>query len=121
LAREYRVSTMTVRQAIRVLEDEGKVYRIAGTGAFVRPSLPRAVAPGRTTIAFVAVDLGSAFDMGIARGIESACQECGWGIQIFDAKGDPEVEARNLACLRESGSRGAIILPLCNHDDLEAM
>jgi len=38
MADEFGVSTMTIRQAIRVLEKEGHLYRISEAGTYVRPT-----------------------------------------------------------------------------------
>lgn len=110
IADEFAVSTMTVRQAIRTLEIEGHVYRIPGVGAFVRPQAPVRATTQRL-LAFAASDLASAFEMGVARGIERACQKRGWSIQILDAQHDVEIEKRNMRRLPESGSLGAMVLP----------
>jgi DNA-binding LacI/PurR family transcriptional regulator len=110
IADEFAVSTMTVRQAIRTLEIEGHVYRIPGVGAFVRPQAPGRVVTQRM-LAFAASDLASAFEMGIARGIERACQKHGWSIQILDAQHEVEIEKRNMRRLPDSGCEGAMILP----------
>ncbi len=110
IAEEFDVSTMTVRQALRLLEQEGQVYRIAGVGAFVRPPQSDRAGAGRM-LAFSATDLRSPFEMGIARGVERACLQRGWAIQILDAGHDVELEMRNIGRLADSGSQGAIVLP----------
>jgi len=110
IADEFAVSTMTVRQAIRTLELEGHVYRIPGVGAFVRPQTPGRVVTQRM-LAFAASDLASAFEMGIARGVERACQKRGWSVQILDAQHEVEIEKRNMGRLPDSGSEGAMVLP----------
>jgi DNA-binding LacI/PurR family transcriptional regulator len=110
IADEFDVSTMTVRQAIQALEREGHVYRIPGVGAFVRPQPPGRF-PTQKMLAFAASDLTSAFEMGIARGIERACQRRGWAIQILDAQHDLDIEKRNMIRLPDSGSQGAMVLP----------
>ena len=112
IADEFEVSTMTVRQALRTLEREGHVYRIPGVGAFVRPT-PPGKPTARKMLAFAATDLTSAFEMGIARGIERTCQKRGWATQILDAQHRPELEARNILRLPDCGAQAAIILPTC--------
>jgi len=111
IAREFDVSTMTVRQAIRRLEAQGCVHRIPGVGAFVTPSDPGKSETVRKMLTFAATDLSSAFEMGIARGVEKAGRELGWGVQILDAYHDADLEARNMLGLPSSGCRGALILP----------
>ena len=51
---------------------------------------------------------------GIARGIEHACQEREWGLQIFDARTDAAIEANNLTRLPISDTRGGIVMPIGN-------
>ncbi len=111
LAEQFEVSTMTVRQAIQCLEREGHVHRIPGVGAFVCPPATPAKTVAQKTLTFAATDLTSAFEMGLARGIERAGRNRGWAVQILDAYHDPEVEAENMARLPGSGCQGAIVLP----------
>lgn len=120
IADEFAVSTMTVRQAIRTLEREGHIYTIAGVGAFVRPLPPPKSAPPRM-LAFIAMDLTSAFDMSIARGVERACQSRGWAVQILDAHLDVQLETRNMLRLPQSGARGAIVLPPWDPENIDAL
>lgn len=110
LAVEHSVSTMTVRQALHRLEQEGLVYRIPSVGAFVRTPAP-SKRSARCIVALAATDLCSAFEMGIARGIEHACQDRGWAVQILDAQHDPQVESRNMLAMADSGVSGAIVIP----------
>ncbi len=123
LAEEFKVSTNTVRVAIRALEREGSLYHVQAVGAFVSPGYPglRPSAPRKTTIALATLDIAGSLEMGIARGVERACQERGWHLQILDAQCDSRVETRNLARLGDSGLRGAIIVPTCDHENTEAL
>jgi len=115
LAEQFQVSTMTVRQAIERLERDGSVYRIAGVGAFAR-SADQPRNNGRRVVTLAASDLGSAFEMGIARGIERACRNRNWSLQILDAQHDPQTESQNVSGLATSGSDGAIIIPTWGDD-----
>ena len=121
LADEFNVSTMTIRQALRLLEREGHVSRIPAVGAFVRSTSATAADRQPVTIAFVVVDLTGEFDVGLARGIEDACQKRGWGVQIFDDKSDSELESRNLERLLTCGVRGAVVLPVGRDANVESL
>jgi LacI family transcriptional regulator len=121
LADELRVSTNTIRLAIHVLEREGCLYSVPAVGAFVSPNYASRSPTNQITMALVTLDIGGAFEMGIARGIEQGCQERGWGLQIYDSRLDLHLEARNLARLTHSGSRGAIILTTGVHHNIEAL
>jgi len=121
LADQFKVSTHTVRCAIRILEREGCAYRVPAVGAFVRP---HGTAPSskQTVVALVTYDIGGAFELGIARGIERACQDRGWELQIYDSRSDPKAEVRSLERLERNGvARGAIILPTGNDENIEAL
>src|SRR6478609_3337874 len=65
LADQFKVSTNTVRNAIRVLENEGSLYHVPDIGAFVKPTKPAGVTT-RVTIALVTIDIGGSLEMGIA-------------------------------------------------------
>ena len=121
LARQFRVSTITVRQALRILEEEGHLYCVPGTGTFVRGGPP--VPPRRDpiTVAYAAAEIVDSLSIEITRGIEEACQELGWGLQVCSAGGDIPREARNLRRLTECGAAGAIVLPTCNHANHEVL
>ncbi len=121
LASEFSVSTITIRQALQTLEREGRLHCIPGVGVFVRPTIPSRRAAEVTTIAFATIEIETAFTSLIARGIEDACQQHGWGMQLLNAQGDAHIEARNLSRLAKSGVNGAIILPVSDAENLEAM
>lgn len=118
MAREFQVSTSTIRGALRILEKEGRVYQVPDVGAFVHPSSSTHTAV-RTMVAAAMIDISGEFEMNIARGVVHACQERGWDVQIYDASHDPAMEATNLARLASSGSRGAIVMPIGNNANLE--
>lgn len=121
LARQFNVSTTTVRNAIRVLEHEGSVYHVPAVGTFVRPTYPSRAAADQITIAWATLDIVSPFETAIARGIHQGCHQRAWGLQIYDAQIDPEREATNLARLARSNIQGVIITPLCVPQNVELL
>ena len=120
LAHRHNASTKTIRRALRILESEGYVYHVADVGAFVDPAYP-SKSGTHITIALTTIDIGGAFEMNIARGIEQACQRRGWGLQIFDAQADAHLEASNLQRLGDSATRGAIIMPISDEANFETL
>jgi GntR family transcriptional regulator, arabinose operon transcriptional repressor len=121
LAKQYNVSTITVRQALQTLEREGRLHCIPGVGVFVRPTIPGRTVVETMTVAFATIEIDTAFTSRIAHGIEEACQERGWCMQLLNAQGDTHLEARNLSRLAKSGVSGAIILPVSDAENLEAL
>jgi DNA-binding LacI/PurR family transcriptional regulator len=120
LAQRFKVSTNTIRYALRALEREGCVYHVPDVGAFVHPSYA-VKSKTAVTIALSTIDIGGAFELGIARGIEYACHQRGWGLQIYDARADAGREASNLAHLKQTATQGAIVMPINDHANLEAL
>ena len=118
LAHQFDVSTNTVRNAIRVLEQEGSLYRVHGVGTFVRPVCPTRSDSGlkqqkEATLALVMADLGDAMETSVARGVEQACRGRAWRMQVYDSRHDARLEIENLSGLPQSGACGAIIFPTC--------
>jgi LacI family transcriptional regulator len=110
---EFGVSTMTVFKAVEVLERENHVYRVAGLGAFVKadPEVPNAKAG--TALGFSAGNLASPLTLDIMHGVERACHQEGWGVQIFDGEFNDERQLRNIERLKAGGLAGGIIMPPC--------
>jgi GntR family transcriptional regulator of arabinose operon len=121
LASRFSVSTSTVRNAIRVLEREGRLHHIHAVGTFVRPAHTVQVATDQIMAALVVTDLGKPFAVEVVRGVEQACQARRWRLQIYDSRLDPHLELDNLKRLQDSGSQGAILFPSCHEDTIEAI
>lgn len=102
---------MTVREAIGLLEREGRVHRIPAVGTFVRQQAPTGGSPPPKTVALSMEDFTSPFEVSIARGVDAMCQELGLSVQIFDARSSWQVETRHLGRLPHSSTAGAIIFP----------
>ncbi len=120
LAERFKVSTNTIRYALRALEREGCVYHVRDIGAFVHPSHPGESGTA-VTVALSTIDIEGAFELGIARGIEQACHQRGWGLQVFDARADDAREAVNLSRLKKTATQGAVVMPINDHANLEAL
>ena len=119
IASQFNVSTTTVRRALRTLVREGHVHQISRLGAFAGGSHRETAV--RRMVAFAAGDLSYPLDIGIARGIQTACNQRGLDLQIFDAHLDPARELRNIQCLSEGGLRSAVILPIGNPESIDAL
>ncbi|MBI4582310.1 MAG: substrate-binding domain-containing protein [Planctomycetes bacterium] len=121
LANQFKVSVITVSKALRTLESEGRLTCIPAVGAFV-PAPPEArPVPRHMTIAFATVAIEEAFTQGLAASLEAACRSRGWILQIHNARTDPSVEAEALTRLPRTGTRGAVILPISDDANIEAL
>lgn len=121
LASQFEVSTNTVRNAIRVLEREDSVYHVPAVGTFVRPIQLTHVATDQVAVAVVATDIGAPFAIDVVRGVEQACQERRWRLQIYNSRLDNHLEVDNLSRLGNSGARGAVLFPGCAEATIETI
>ncbi len=121
LASQYNVSVVTVSKALRALESEGQVTCIPTVGAFVPAATVAQTTPTQVTIAFATVALEDALTSWIAAGIEEACRQRGWFVQIHNARTDPRNEAETLNRLPTSNTKGAVVLPLSDDANIEAL
>jgi DNA-binding LacI/PurR family transcriptional regulator len=121
LAKEFSVSTMTVNQALRILHEDGLINYIPAVGAFVRHSSTGDTTRAQTCLAFATIDIESAFTARIAAGIEEACRNRGWVLQIYNAEAQPEIEAQTLVRMPNSGVKGAIMVVTADAANMEAI
>lgn len=112
---------MTVNQALRILHQDGLINYIPAVGAFVRQSASDAQIGAQTCIAFATIDIDSAFTARIATGIEEACRNRTWALQIYNAESRPEIEAQTLVRLPGSSARGAIMVITAESVNMEAI
>ena len=81
LSERFQISRQTVRKALSVLEEEGIVRRIKGSGTYLH-SGNRGIAEGKNTIALVTTYVDSYIFPKTIQGIESALFESGYSVQI---------------------------------------
>jgi DNA-binding LacI/PurR family transcriptional regulator len=110
LAERYGASIGTVRRALRVLEQEERVYQVSDVGAFVAPPAARP-ASRRVRVALLAADLADAADLPIVQAVEHACQQRGWDLHLLDAQGSTILQARNCRRAAAGGGDAMVVLP----------
>ncbi len=81
LVEQFQVSRQTVRKALSVLEEEGIVKRVKGSGTYLR-SVDTGSAEGRNHIALVTTYVDSYIFPKMIQGIESTLFEKGYSVQI---------------------------------------
>lgn len=99
LATRYKVSRMTVRQGLRVLEDEGLVQVIPSKGRVVSKSAPRSdkasSAKNSGRVAFITgaagADFSHPYPAGIHNGLQSVFENAGieWEMRLAAPGADP--------------------------------
>jgi len=122
LADRYKVSVITISKALRALEKEGKVNCIPAVGSFVKlPKTDLASNNILPQISFFTISLDNWFTSGLEASIEKACRQRGWTLQVHNSQFDAKTEKNYMNQYARLGSRGAIIYPVANDDNLESL
>jgi len=109
LARQEKISRMTVRRASELLVEEGLLERRPGKGLYVRGQ-------GVTTrmVQMIVGNLQWDSCSQVARGAQGVAKDRGIQMQLYDAHGDSASDVAILQQLPETQSRGAVIVALHN-------
>lgn len=81
LSAQFHVTRQTVRHAINVLEEEGLIYRIQGSGTYVQADIYDQI-EGRNSVAFITTYVDGYIFPRIIQGIEKRLSEYGYSVQI---------------------------------------
>ncbi|TMV52318.1 GntR family transcriptional regulator [Paenibacillus mesophilus] len=118
LAGKFKVSRITIKNALQELIEEGLIYRIQGKGTFVSanklgepPVYRSAQQDSDHTIAYLMPRLDNRFTANLLHGIENQLAEEGFHL-LFRTTGDSQENERQiLHKLVQSGVKGIIIYP----------
>jgi GntR family transcriptional regulator, arabinose operon transcriptional repressor len=115
LARDYKMSRGSVRQAMNILVSEGYLDRVKGRGTFVRPFAPErvpAAEPRGKRIGLVLPFLRDQLTLDILAGVEQAAKSRGYRVSFAHADERLEVQTADIAHLRADHAAGLIIFPV---------
>lgn len=111
LARDLQVSVVTLRRALRVLAEQGLVYRRPGSGTFVTHQTPDSA---KATIGVLLPDL-KLFYPKVLQGIVSELEAHGYGFKLATSANDGRNDGPALHALRSSGIDGIICAPFSHN------
>ncbi len=114
LGEKFHVSRQTVRRALEVLENQGLITRIQGSGTYISGlSQRRLVKTGvrSMTVGIVSTYLDNYIFPSIVRGIESVLSKEGYAVQLSSTNNSVGMEARSLQLMLERQVDGLIIVP----------
>lgn len=107
LCARFGVARQTLRQAVGVLEDQGMVERLQGSGTYVRATSP--VPKKQQTICIMMTYLDNYIFPEIISGIEEVLSAAGYNMQIRLTHNRISNERQNLLELQHSDCSGLII------------
>lgn len=111
LVERFELSRQTVRQAIGALVQEGRLYRIQGSGTYVaEPAM--SVQDDMPMVGVITTYISDYIFPEIVRGAESAFRAAGYPMMLTSTDNDKEKERDNLLKWRKSGRiRGLVVEP----------
>ncbi|MFD0716856.1 GntR family transcriptional regulator [Paenibacillus sp. GCM10027626] len=129
LIQQFGVSRITIKSALKMLVEEGLVYRIAGKGTFVSdphasaeaaaPPVEEAELTARK-IGFLSPLANDYFSMQLLQGVEEACKEQNVVLIVRSASTQRE-EKEGIRFLRAAGVDGLLIFPVDGESYSEAI
>ena len=114
LGEQYGVSRQTVRQAIALLEKEGMVNRIQGSGTYIRPMERLRRRAHTKTIALVVTSENEYILPPIISGISSTLMNAGYTTNLYITNNSRENERRILREILDNPPDGLLLEPSRN-------
>ncbi len=114
LGEKFGFSRQTVRRALEVLEQQGYISRIQGSGTYISCRKPHLTAMDRQrsmTVGIISTYLDNYIFPSIVRGIEGVLSSSGYAVQLASTNNSVETEARALQLMDERRVDGLIIVP----------
>lgn len=124
LAETYKVSTITVANALNALKEDGYLIRVKGKGSFIRipdsdnreksestVHRPEAKKKSHNLIGMVLEHVSSCFGLDMLYTMDLCAEKAGYHLCIRFSYGDRAKETKEIDLLREMGVCGMIVMP----------
>ncbi len=123
LIETFGVSRGPVRQAMGILENEGIIERVKGSGAYVRQATVNAPNGNGIDkhIGLILSEQGDQLNMEILIGTEQAAKSRGYRLSVSFSHVDPEQQRRDIQLMQEDGINGLIIFPIGENAENEGI
>ncbi|NLJ74564.1 MAG: GntR family transcriptional regulator [Firmicutes bacterium] len=110
LAESLKISRYTVRRALQELVDEDYLYRVQGSGTFVKERNNNA-AKRSDSIGIVMPFWDAETEMMLLSGMQKALRETEYSMTLFTSDNDSGKEIEGVRRLKDEGVAGLIIMP----------
>lgn len=116
LCLKFSVSRQTARQAIKVLENQGLLYKVQGSGTYVTRKIQgpplRSEGKERRCIGVIVNSTGDYLFPFLIQGIHDALHQRGYGMQLFLSSQQILLEEQFLHTVLDGGVQGVIMEPV---------
>jgi DNA-binding LacI/PurR family transcriptional regulator len=118
IMKQYYVSSITARNALNSLVDQGLARRVKGKGTFVSSSA-FSVSPGRC---YMGISIGAVFPWTVPyiQYMDEYCQQRGFGLYIRYTRDSPDTETILLQRLANEGITGILLFPAVSEESSPA-
>lgn len=106
LVERYEVSRQTIRQALKLLEDDGCVSKVRGSGSFVQKTLTKI---DSNCVAVITYDIAASVFPAVLSKIEQTLFNSGYSTMLFSTLGSPARERQILQQLCANPVNGIIL------------
>jgi GntR family transcriptional regulator, arabinose operon transcriptional repressor len=114
LAEKYGVSRGTVRQALRLLEEDGLIERVPGVGTFLRGEVPDARQENTRRIGIIVPFIEDEYRIDILVGVESVAKYRGYQVVFHYSNENLDEEKADIERMLNAQVAGFIIFPVSN-------
>jgi len=118
LMQKYKLSLMTIRQAVSELVKEGLVYREQGKGTYVREFNRSRELPQVKDIGLLFSDISNPFFFEVVKQIESFAKRTGYHTVVSITTGSLSDLKRSISLLTEKGIAALIVGPIYGGEKL---
>lgn len=123
LIEAYGVSRGPIRQAMGILENEGLIERVKGSGTYVRQPREKVLNSNGADrhIGLVLSQQGDQLNMEILIGAEQGAKSRGYRVSFSYSEEDPEQQRRDIQRMNDDGIRGLIVFPVGEDAEFEGI
>jgi len=106
----FKVSRITVTKALNMLANDGFIYRIPGSGTYVKDTEPSKKDPGLKVISLIVSFKPQGREIELIQGIENYLKLHGYLLSVSNSNDDPEVEKQLILDFKDKVD-GIILYP----------
>ncbi len=121
IAEQFQVSRITVVRALKELEIQNHIYRVQGSGSYVKKQAAsyKAVKNNQMAIISLIIPFDDTNFTDVLAGLEDKAKERGFFVTVHNSNADPKKEQEIVEEVIARGSHGIIIYPSSSSENVD--